>query len=116
MGQDATRAHAFFTKTYVTGGMRMLLRQGLQRLAGVSGQAVFEMKQAMARASQYVVLAVDSTKLGQRSAARALNLNQIHIVVTELDPAVIHLGARCTGFEDNGRAVIARFARTICGT
>ena len=45
------------------------------------------MKQAMARASQYVVLAVDSTKLGQRSAVRALNLDQIQTVVTELDPA-----------------------------
>jgi 2-polyprenyl-6-methoxyphenol hydroxylase-like FAD-dependent oxidoreductase len=32
------------------------------------------------------------------------------LLAAELDPAVIHLGARCTGFEDNGRAVIARFA------
>jgi hypothetical protein len=31
----------------VTGGMKTLLRQGLQRLAGASGQAVFELKQAM---------------------------------------------------------------------
>ena len=31
-----------------------------------------EMKQAMVRVSQYVVLAVDSTKLSQRSAVRAL--------------------------------------------
>ena len=46
-----------------------------------------EMKQAMARASQYVVLAVDSTKLSQRSAVRALSLDQIQTVVTELDPA-----------------------------
>ena len=43
-----------------------------------------EMKQAMARASQYVVLAVDSTKLSQRSAVRALSLDQIQTVVTEL--------------------------------
>ena len=50
-----------------------------------------EMKQAMARASQYVVLAVDSTKLGQRSAVRALNLDQIQTVVTELDPADVRL-------------------------
>ena len=32
------------------------------------------------------------------------------LLAAELDPAVIHLGARCTGFQDNGRAVIARFA------
>src|ERR1700733_10326396 len=42
-----------------------------------------EMKQAMARASQHVVLAVDSTKLSQRSAVRALTLDQIQTVVTE---------------------------------
>jgi len=46
-----------------------------------------QMKQAMVRASQQVVLAVDSTKLSQRSAVRALNLDQIQTVVTELDPA-----------------------------
>ena len=32
------------------------------------------------------------------------------LLAAELDPAAIHLGARCTGFEDIGRAVIARFA------
>jgi predicted AAA+ superfamily ATPase len=41
VGHDSTKAQAFFAKTYVTGGMRTLLRQGLQRLAGTSGQAVF---------------------------------------------------------------------------
>jgi DeoR family fructose operon transcriptional repressor len=46
-----------------------------------------EMKQAMVRASRHVVLAVDSTKLSQRSAVRALSLDQIQTVVTELDPA-----------------------------
>jgi DeoR family transcriptional regulator, fructose operon transcriptional repressor len=46
-----------------------------------------EMKQAMVRASQYVVLAADSTKLSQRSAVRSLSLDQIQTVVTELDPA-----------------------------
>jgi DeoR family fructose operon transcriptional repressor len=46
-----------------------------------------EMKQALVRASQQVVLAVDSTKLSQRSAVRALSLDQIQTVVTELDPA-----------------------------
>ncbi len=37
-----------------------------------------EMKQAMVRASRDVVLAVDATKLSQRSAVRALSLDQIH--------------------------------------
>ena len=32
IGHDAKAAEAFFGKTYVTGGMKTLLRQGLQRL------------------------------------------------------------------------------------
>jgi 2-polyprenyl-6-methoxyphenol hydroxylase-like FAD-dependent oxidoreductase len=32
------------------------------------------------------------------------------LLAAELGPAAIHLGARCTGFEDHGSAVIARFA------
>ncbi len=34
------------------------------------------------------------------------------LLAAELDPAVIHLGACCTGFEDSGQAVIARVCRT----
>ncbi len=45
----------------------------------------------MVSASQSVVLAVDSNKLGQRSAVRALSLDQIQTVVTELDPADVRL-------------------------
>ena len=37
-------------------------------------------------------------------------LQQEILLAAELDPAVIHLGACCTGFEDSGQAVIARFA------
>ena len=33
VGHDTDKARAFFDKTYVTGGMQTLLRQGLQRLA-----------------------------------------------------------------------------------
>jgi predicted AAA+ superfamily ATPase len=66
-GRDAGKAEAFFAKTYVTGGMRTLLRQGLQRLAGVSGQAVFEMKQAMGGGKTHSMLA-----LGYLSANPAL--------------------------------------------
>ena len=47
IGHEPGSAEAFFKKTYVTGGMRTLLRQGLQRLAGKTGQAVFELKQSM---------------------------------------------------------------------
>lgn len=32
------------------------------------------------------------------------------LLAGELDPSVIHLGARCSGFEDGDRAVTARFA------
>lgn len=51
-------AEAFFRKTYVTGGMATLLRQGLQRLAGKSGQAVFELKQAMGGGKTHSMLAL----------------------------------------------------------
>lgn len=48
--------------------------------------AEVEVKRAMADASQHVVLAADSTKLGTRSQARALSLTRIDLLVTELDP------------------------------
>jgi 2-polyprenyl-6-methoxyphenol hydroxylase-like FAD-dependent oxidoreductase len=32
------------------------------------------------------------------------------LLAAELGPSVIHLGARCTGFEDSGQAVTAHFA------
>jgi hypothetical protein len=51
-------AEAFFRKTYVTGGMKTLLRQGLQRLSGASGQAVFELKQAMGGGKTHSMLAL----------------------------------------------------------
>lgn len=44
------------------------------------------MKQALVRASDRVVLALDSSKLAQRSAVRSLTLDQIDVIVTELDP------------------------------
>jgi len=33
-----------------------------------------------------------------------------HLLLTQLDPATIHLGARCTGFKDTKQAVTVRFA------
>ncbi|MGI3899887.1 MAG: anti-phage-associated DUF499 domain-containing protein [Janthinobacterium lividum] len=58
VGHDTDKARAFFDKTYVTGGMQTLLRQGLQRLAGKSGQAVFELKQAMGGGKTHSMLAL----------------------------------------------------------
>lgn len=46
-----------------------------------------EMKQAMAAVSDHVVLAIDSTKLGERAHVRSLILAQVDLLVTELDPA-----------------------------
>jgi hypothetical protein len=58
VGHEPGAAEAFFKKTFVTGGMHTLLRQGLQRLAGVSGQAVFELKQAMGGGKTHSMLAL----------------------------------------------------------
>src|SRR5258708_2023259 len=38
---------AFFENTSITQGMRDLINEGVARLAGVSSQAVFNLKQAM---------------------------------------------------------------------
>lgn len=43
-------------------------------------------KHAMAEASEHVVLAVDSSKLGQRSLVRSIGLGQVDLLVTELGP------------------------------
>lgn len=58
IGHTAKTAETFFQKTYLTGGMKVLLRQGLQRLAGKSGQAVFELKQAMGGGKTHSMLAL----------------------------------------------------------
>jgi hypothetical protein len=58
IGHDPKEAEAFFRKTFVTGGMKILLRQGLQRLSGALGQAVFELKQAMGGGKTHSMLAL----------------------------------------------------------
>jgi transposase len=55
---DATAARDFFERTYVTDGMAQLLRQGLQRLAGMSDQAAFELRQAMGGGKTHSMLAL----------------------------------------------------------
>lgn len=74
-GHSPANAEAFFRKTYVTGGMATLLRQGLQRLSGKSGQAVFELKQAMGGGKTHSMLA-----LGYLAANPAL----AHLVPNEI--------------------------------
>ncbi|WP_287100205.1 DUF499 domain-containing protein [Mesorhizobium sp.] len=51
-------AEAFFDKTFITEGMSQLLRQGLQRVAGASDQAVFELRQAMGGGKTHSMLAL----------------------------------------------------------
>jgi hypothetical protein len=58
IGHDAGQAEAFFSKTFVTEGMRTLLRRGLQRLGGQKGEAVFELKQAMGGGKTHSMLAL----------------------------------------------------------
>ena len=48
-------------------------------------------KRALAEASKHVVLAVDSSKLNTRSTVRALALESIDLLVTDLDPLDIRL-------------------------
>jgi DeoR/GlpR family transcriptional regulator of sugar metabolism len=43
-------------------------------------------KLALAEVSGQVVVAVDSSKLGQRGTARCLPIDRIDVLVTELDP------------------------------
>jgi DeoR family fructose operon transcriptional repressor len=52
-----------------------------------------EAKGALASVAAKVVLAVDSSKLGQRAAARCLPMGRVDVLVTELDPADRRLAA-----------------------
>lgn len=45
------------------------------------------MKQALANSSNRVILAIDSTKLSQRSAVHSIRLSHLDVIVTELDPS-----------------------------
>ncbi|BAQ45812.1 anti-phage-associated DUF499 domain-containing protein [Methylobacterium aquaticum] len=58
LAQTEKSAGEFFEKNFVTAGMATLLRQGLQRLAGQSDQAVFELKQAMGGGKTHSMLAL----------------------------------------------------------
>ena len=51
-------AEEFFSEEYVTVGLRVLLREGLARLAGKSGQALFELRQAMGGGKTHSMIAL----------------------------------------------------------
>ncbi|QGM48238.1 anti-phage-associated DUF499 domain-containing protein [Methylocystis heyeri] len=94
VGHDAGAAEAFFRKTYVTGGMHTLLRQGLQRLAGSSGQAVFELKQSMGGGKTHSMLA-----LGYLAA----NPGLAHLVPKEISQGFTPTAARVVAI--SGRSI-----------
>lgn len=58
LDHDLIKTRDFFDRTHVTEGMAQLLRQGLQRLAGLSSQATFELKQAMGGGKTHSMLAL----------------------------------------------------------
>jgi DeoR family transcriptional regulator, fructose operon transcriptional repressor len=60
----------------------------LDPAAGTSETTIEQaaLKQAMAEVSGHVVLAVDATKLGQRSLVRSIGLSQVDLLVTDLAP------------------------------
>jgi DeoR/GlpR family transcriptional regulator of sugar metabolism len=58
-----------------------------------------EVKLALADVAAEVIVAVDSSKLDQRAPARALGPDQVHILVTELDPADARLVPYRDGWE-----------------
>ena len=70
-------------------------------------------RQGLMRPDGSWLLCLPAELMTQRWGAGFVTVHRAELqelLAAELDPAVIHLGARCTGFEDNGRAVIARFA------
>ena len=77
VGHSESDASAFFDKTYITGGMASLIRQGLQRLAGLNDQAVFELRQAMGGGKTHSMLA-----LGYLAANPSI-ASQINAKITE---------------------------------
>ena len=62
----AAQADDFFAKNHVTAGLKVLLQEGLARLSGKSGQALFELRQAMGGGKTHSMIALG---LLARSAA-----------------------------------------------
>jgi hypothetical protein len=55
---DEGDGNAFFEKNYITRGMEELFQEGLLRLGGKSGQAVFELAQAMGGGKTHLMIAL----------------------------------------------------------
>lgn len=53
---DEGTGEAFYAKTFITGGMRDLLRGTIERLAGKSSNAVFHLKQAMGGGKTHLIV------------------------------------------------------------
>ncbi len=66
INDSASQAEDFFAKNHVTAGLKVLLQEGLARLAGKSGQALFELRQAMGGGKTHSMIALG---LLARSAA-----------------------------------------------
>jgi hypothetical protein len=54
--QDEGNGEAFYAKTFITSGMRDLLRGTIERLAGKSSNAVFHLKQAMGGGKTHLIV------------------------------------------------------------
>jgi len=67
--QDEGNGEAFYAKTFITAGMRDLLRGTIERLAGKSSNAVFHLKQAMGGGKTHLIV-------GTGLAAKHKNLRQ----------------------------------------
>jgi len=68
---------AFFDKTHITQGMQDLITEGIARLAGVSSQAVFHLKQAMGGGKTHLLvgfglLASEGSELHQSTVRSVL--------------------------------------------
>ncbi|WP_045217121.1 anti-phage-associated DUF499 domain-containing protein [Desulfonatronovibrio magnus] len=58
---SSDKGRDFFARSYMTAGMEDLLAQGLLRLAGQSGQAVYELAQAMGGGKSHLMAALGLT-------------------------------------------------------
>ncbi len=67
--QDEGNGESFYAKTFITSGMRDLLRGTIERLAGKSSNAVFHLKQAMGGGKTHLIV-------GTGLAAKHKNLRQ----------------------------------------
>ncbi len=84
VGPMATRA----ARDFVLGTL-FLSAAGIDPINGTTEATLeeAEVKRALAEVSDLVVVAVDSSKFGQRGPARCLPLARIDVLVTDLDPA-----------------------------